>query len=53
MEKNRINRWRLPLRMLGAIGISVALSGCIVEPLPGPYHHYHPYHYGYGYYGGY
>ncbi len=50
MDKIRTNRWRLPLRVLGVIGISVALSGCIVEPLYGP-HHYHPYRY--GYYGGY
>ncbi len=47
MDKGRINRWRRPLLMLGAIGISVALSGCIVEPLHGPYYHEHPYHSGY------
>ncbi len=47
MDKIRTNgAWRLGLRVLSVIGISVALSGCIVEPLWGP-HHYHPYHYGY------
>lgn len=47
MNRIRANGWqRMSLRVLGAIGISLALSGCIVEPLYGP-HRYHPYHYGY------
>ena len=41
--------WRVTMRVLAAVGISIALSGCIVEPLWGP-HHYRPY---YGYHGGY
>jgi hypothetical protein len=31
--------------VLGAIGLAVALSGCIVVPERGGY--WHPYHYGY------
>ncbi len=51
MDKIRTNNWRrVSLRVLSVIGIGLALSGCIVEPLWGP-HHYHPYHG--GYYGGY
>ncbi len=34
------------IRVIGAIGLSVALSGCVIEPLYGP-HYYHPYR---GYY---
>jgi hypothetical protein len=50
MDKIKVNRWRrMSLRVVSAIGISIALSGCIVEPLYGP-HYYRPYHgYGYGY----
>ena len=35
-------------RVLAAIVMSVALSGCVIEPLYGP-HYYHPYR-GYSYY---
>ena len=38
-------RHRMLLRVLSAIGISIALSGCIVVPYEP--HHYHPYRYGY------
>ncbi len=38
---------KLSVRLLAAIGLSVALSGCVIEPLYGP-HYYHPYR---GYYG--
>lgn len=41
--------WRVPVRLLAAIGACIALSGCIVEPLYGP-HYYRPRPY---YYGGY
>ena len=35
-------KWaRMSVRILAAIGLSVALSGCVIEPLYGP--HYHPY----------
>jgi hypothetical protein len=47
MNQIKTKRWKLSLRVLGAIGISVALSGCIIEPLYGPHHFYHPYRYGY------
>ena len=36
---------RMLLRVLSAVGISIALSGCIVVPY-GP-HYYRPFHYGY------
>ncbi len=36
-------KWaRTTARVLAAIGLSVALSGCVIEPLYGP-HYYHPY----------
>jgi len=38
---------RLSVRLLCVIGVGIALSGCVVEPLYGP-HYYRPYHY-YGY----
>ncbi len=51
MGQPQAKRWRrMAARVLGAIGVSVALSGCVVEPLWGP-HYYRPYHYGYGYRG--
>ncbi len=47
MSKIMAGRWRrISLRVLGAVGVSVVLSGCIVEPLYPP-HPYHPYRYGY------
>jgi hypothetical protein len=40
--------WQRHLCMaLGAIGLAVALSGCVVVPARGYY--YHPYRYGYYY----
>ena len=38
----------LSARLLAAIGLSVALSGCVIEPLYGP-HYYRPYRAYYGY----
>ena len=47
MNTSKTLRWqRIALRALSAVGISIALSGCVIEPLYGP-HYYHPYHYGY------
>ena len=47
MSKNH-RLTRMSVRLLAAIGLSVALSGCVVEPLYGP-HYYHPYRAYYGY----
>ncbi len=47
MTQSKAHRLRrLTVRLLAAAGISVALSGCIIEPLWAP-HYYRPYHYGY------
>ncbi len=47
MTQSKAHRWRrVTVRVLGAIGVCVALSGCVIEPLWGP-RYYRPYHYGY------
>ncbi len=51
MTQSKAGRWRrMTLRALGALGIGIALSGCIIEPLWSP-HHYHPYYHDHGYRG--
>lgn len=40
--------WLPAVRVLGALGMVLALSGCVVVPAYYPqYHHYHPYRYYY------
>lgn len=29
------------IRMAGAVCLAILLSGCIIEPARGPYHHHH------------
>lgn len=46
MDQSRFKRWQqVSVRVLAAVGITLALSGCIVEPLWGP--HYYPRYRGY------
>lgn len=41
-------RWLSAVRVVGAIGVVLALSGCVVVPAYYPrYHYYHPYRYYY------
>ena len=49
MTANRAHWARMSVRVLAAIGLSAALSGCVIEPLYGP-HYYRPYRAYYGYY---
>ncbi len=45
--KTTRSKW---LRVAGALGLALALSGCIVAPYGpryGYYHPWHPYHYAY------
>ena len=47
MDRSRIKRLQqVSVRVLAALGITLALSGCIIEPLWGPHYHRH-YHGGY------
>ncbi len=49
MDRSKMAQWRrMSVRLLAALGVSVALSGCVIEPIGYP-HYYHPYRY----YGGY
>jgi hypothetical protein len=39
-------RWLSVARVIGAVGMVLALSGCVVVPAYYPrYHYYHPYRY--------
>ena len=49
MDRSRSAWLTRGLRVAGALGLALVLSGCIVVPGPryGSYHPWHPYHYGY------
>jgi hypothetical protein len=40
-----MSRLKFVTRIAGAVGLALLLSGCVIEPAWGPYHHHH--HYGY------
>ncbi|HYZ24003.1 MAG TPA: hypothetical protein VE690_17785 [Rhodopila sp.] len=42
-----MSSFKLLARLAGAVGLVIALSGCVIEPAwgPGYYHHPHYYHY--------
>ncbi len=33
------------IRVVGALGLAIMVSGCVIEPAWGPYHHHHYYGY--------